>query len=432
MLAQKTTKPGAILAALKNNDLELSDYIDQLEKHFELVEPKIQSFVPEDGRFDRLRHDAIELESKYPDPKSRPPLFGYLIGIKDIFRVDGFPTKAGSNLPPDALYGSEAVSVTQLKNAGALIMGKTVTTEFAYFAPGPTRNPHNLAHTPGGSSSGSAAAVAAGLVPFAFGTQTIGSVNRPASFCGVYGYKPSYNRISKEGVIPLSTSLDHVGFFTPDLASAELAAEILVRDWQSVDRDRQSPQIGIPTGKYLENASSEMLDHFFMLVENLLSNGYSVSKIDAMQDFDNIHERHNLIVAAEAALSHQDLFKTYEELYHTKTSELIRNGQTFTADDLANALAQKNAFSAEISGLMEENNIDLWITPSAPGTAPYGLESTGNPVMNLPWTQSGLPTLTIPAGTAANGLPLGLQLTAKLNQDETLFAWGERIASGIQ
>ncbi len=142
----------------------------------------------------------------------RPPLFGIPIGIKDIFHVNGFSTHAGSRLPPKQLMGEEAKCVSDLKKAGALILGKTVTTEFAYFEPGPTMNPHNPNHTPGGSSSGSAAAVAAGLCPLALGSQTIGSIIRPASFCGVVGYKPSYDRISRDGVIPVSPSLDHIGF----------------------------------------------------------------------------------------------------------------------------------------------------------------------------------------------------------------------------
>ena len=151
--------------------------------------------------------------------------------MKDIFHVKGFLTRAGSGLPVDLLTGPEAESVTQLKQAGALILGKTVTTEFAYFAPGPTRNPRNPAHTPGGSSSGSAAAVGAGLCPLALGTQTIGSILRPASFCGVVGFKPSFGRISSAGVIPFAVSLDHIGFFTQDVAGATLAAAVLCKNW---------------------------------------------------------------------------------------------------------------------------------------------------------------------------------------------------------
>ena len=221
---------------LRSGEIDLLDYLAQLETHFEQREPDVLAFVPENGRFTRLQQEAQQLLAQYPDPAERPPLFGVPIGVKDIFHTAGFVTRAGSHLPPDLFQGEEAASVSQLRQAGALILGKAVTTEFAFFAPGPTRNPHNPAHTPGGSSSGSAAAVAAGLCPFAFGTQTIGSINRPAAYCGVVGFKPSYGRIPTTGVIPLSPSLDHVGFFTSDVAGAEWAASLLFADWQMVRR----------------------------------------------------------------------------------------------------------------------------------------------------------------------------------------------------
>jgi len=206
--------------------------LDQLEARFGARESSVLAFVPEEARFERLRREARILLDRYPQPESRPPLFGVCVGVKDIFHVDGFITRAGSRLPPEILQGAEAESVTQLKAAGALIVGKTVTTEFAYFAPGPTRNPHNAEHTPGGSSSGSAAAVAAGLCSIALGTQTIGSTGRPASFCGVAGYKPSRERISRAGVIPLSPSLDHVGVFAANAADVTQVARLLCRDWR--------------------------------------------------------------------------------------------------------------------------------------------------------------------------------------------------------
>jgi Asp-tRNA(Asn)/Glu-tRNA(Gln) amidotransferase A subunit family amidase len=173
-----------LLSDLKQDDRALWAYLDKLETRLATVEPHVHAFVPEVGRFERLRREAQALLVRYPDPTERPPLFGLLLGVKDIFHVDGLPTQAGSQLPLDVLAGEESAVVTAMRQAGALVLGKTVTAEFAYFAPGPTRNPHNLAHTPGGSSSGSAAAVAANLCPVALGTQTIGSVNRPAAFCG--------------------------------------------------------------------------------------------------------------------------------------------------------------------------------------------------------------------------------------------------------
>ena len=190
------------------------------------------------GRFDRLRREASDLLRRYPDPMARPPLFGALVGVKDIFHVDGFVTRAGSELPPELFAGPEASCVTALRAAGALILGKTVTTQFAYFAPGPTRHPLSTTlgetRTPGGSSSGSAAAVAAGFAPLALGTQTIGSIIRPAAFCGVVGFKPSFGRVATDGVIPLSPSADTVGWLAATLEVAVRSASFGRGGWRAV------------------------------------------------------------------------------------------------------------------------------------------------------------------------------------------------------
>jgi Asp-tRNA(Asn)/Glu-tRNA(Gln) amidotransferase A subunit family amidase len=324
------------------------------------------------------------------------------------------------------LQGSEAPSVTALRQAGALILGKTVTTEFAYFAPGPTRNPHNPAHTPGGSSSGSAAAVGAGLAPLTFGTQTIGSVNRPAAFCGSVGYKPTYNRIDKSGVLPLSISLDHVGIFTNDVAGIELAAGLLCQHWQLVVTEKK-PVLGIPEGLYLQRASEEGRKHFRLVCRRLHDAGFIVKSVEALPDFDKIYERHNLIVAAEAARFHADWFAEHSEKYHPKTAELIQRGQKVTDSQLNKAVAGRAALREKLTQLMDKNGLDLWLSPPAPGAAPVGLGSTGDPVMNLPWTHAGLPTLTLPAGKNKAGLPLGLQLTGRWFGDEAMLSFACQI-----
>ncbi|MEJ2750306.1 MAG: amidase, partial [Anaerolineae bacterium] len=371
--------------------------------------------------------DAQRLLEQCPDPTNRPPLFGLPIGVKDIFHVDGFITRAGSQLPPEILQGDEAKSVTILRQAGVLILGKTVTTEFAYFAPGPTRNPHNPAHTPGGSSSGSAAAVAAGLCPFAFGTQTIGSINRPAAFCGVVGFKPSYGRISTTGVIPLSHSLDHVGFFTNDAAGAELMAGFLCQDWRGPVQSARKPVLGIPEGPYLQHAEPEGLAHFRATCDHLTEAGFIVKAIDPMSDFTEIDRQHRRLMAGEAARFHAQWFAQYEALYHPKTVALIRDGQAYSDDDIVIAQIYKTTLRKRLAGLMDQHGLDLWISPSATGPAPKGLDGTGNPIMNLPWTNAGLPTLTIPSGFSQSGLPIGLQLTGRWQDDEALFAHGKVI-----
>lgn len=427
MTLPDSTKPKALQLGLQVGDIELGEYLSALQKHFEATEPQLLAFLDERNRFQRLKKEAERLERSYPDPNNRPPLYGLPVGIKDIFHVDGFPTRAGSQLPQQSLKGPEAHSVRQLKEAGALVMGKTATTEFAFFAPGPTRNPHNLAHTPGGSSSGSAAAVAAGIVPLALGTQTIGSVIRPASFCGILGFKPSYERISRQGVIPLSPSLDHVGLFAADVATAQLAASLLCRDWQQSTTASMRPILAIPEGAYLENVEADMLAHFQSTVQKLRKAGFWVKSLDPMPDFDEIVERHMRILEAEAAEVHSEWYRLYNQRYHPRTAEMLQRGMQINKERIGADKDAARYFSETLRTLMDLHGIDLWISPAAPGAAPLGLESTGNPIMNLPWTQAGLPALTLPTGIASNGLPLGTQFVADFNRDEELFAWGAEI-----
>ncbi|MBI9045136.1 MAG: amidase [Anaerolineaceae bacterium] len=411
------------LKAIQNNETDLHEVIDQLKTSFEKTEETLFSFLTEDRRFERLHQEAEELYHKYPTPESRPALFGLLIGVKDIFRAKGFETRAGSRLPAELFAGAEAESVSLMKAAGALVMGKTVSTEFAYFAPGKTTNPVNSGHTPGGSSSGSAAAVGAGLAPFAFGSQTIGSISRPASYCGVVGLKPSFGRISREGVIPVSLSVDHVGYFTKNVLSAQFTAPFLYKDWQVKEYPSRKPIVGIPIGPLLDQADEEMLKHFENRVNKLEQAGYQVKRVQAMPDFDEINQRHNAIVAVDAAEVHQDWFKEYRHLYHPKTVELILKGQKTTHEEYQSALPGRGKLRHELSALMNLHQIELWLSPGAQGAAPLGLDSTGLPIMNMPWTHCGFPTLTVPMGINPDGLPLGMQIAADWYQDEFLLEW---------
>jgi Asp-tRNA(Asn)/Glu-tRNA(Gln) amidotransferase A subunit family amidase len=431
MASNIETRLSPLVAELRSGRLGLETYLDQLKAQFVANEERVLAFLPEKDRFGRLRREAAELAERYPEPESRPPLYGVSIGVKDIYHADGFPTTAGSRIPPDLLTGPEAKSVTRLKLAGALIMGKTVTTEFAYFAPGPTRNPYNAKHTPGGSSSGSAASVGAGMCPLALGTQTVGSIVRPASYCGAVGFKPSYARISAKGVIPLAVSVDHMGFFTQDVGGAALVATVLIENWQTetfagaLAGDR--PVLGIPEGPYLQKASPEGLNHFRATQQKLIEAGFEVRPVTAMPDFEEIHTRHNALVAAEAAITHQEWFKDFSGLYHAKTIDLIERGQQVSAAQLEAARAGREQLRGELAALMAEHGIDLWISPSAPGTAPVTLESTGDPVMNLPWTHAGVPAINLPSGFGENKLPLGLQVTAGWHDDEKLLAWAGQL-----
>ena len=419
-----------LIESLRKGELRLPEYLAQVEAHFGEHEPSILAFVPEENRFARLQREADALVLRYPDLIIRPPLFGALVGVKDIFHVEGFVTQAGSQLPSGLLHGTEAKSVIRLKDAGALIFGKTVTTEFAYFSPGPTRNPHNPEHTPGGSSSGSAAAVAAGFCHLALGTQTIGSIIRPAAFCGVVGFKPTYDRISRAGVVPLSPSLDHIGFFTSDVETAKHAASVLIGDWSPVlseveelENTDRKPALGIPEGPYLASASDYALARFNAICDSLTQAGYELRRLPIMDDFQEIRNRHDVIMSAEAAQVHANWFDKYSDLYSAKFTDLIKRGQSVTDSQLQDALKARDDFRNQITQTMSEHKIDLWICPPAVGPAPKGLDSTGDPVMCLPWTQIGFPAINLPAGKNDEGLPMGFQLIGPWNSDEALLAW---------
>jgi Asp-tRNA(Asn)/Glu-tRNA(Gln) amidotransferase A subunit family amidase len=439
--------------ALRSGRVDLEHYIETLFQHVEAVEPEVQALVSEPLRRVRLLEQARRLKTRFPVPSERPPLYGIPVGIKDIFHVEGFLTRAGSQLPPHALaVGSgtvarggamEAAVVTRLRDAGALILGKTVTTEFAYFGPGPTRNPHDLNHTPGGSSSGSAAAVAAGMCPLAVGTQTIGSVIRPAAFCGIVGFKPSYGRIPTDGLILFSASADHVGLFTQDVAGMELAAAVVCDGWQQPSPSSQEAGrgggradrrlvLGVPEGAYLEQASDEGLAAFGGHLMQLEDVGYSVHRVPVLDDIAGIAKRHRQLIAAEIAHVHAAWFDRYRSLYRPRTVEIILEGQAVSAAALSAGRASQMTLRRELQANMSQAGIDLWVTPAAPGPAPQGIGSTGDPAMNLPWTHAGMPAVTLPAGRAANGLPLGLQCVAPFMADERLLLWASELAAALE
>ncbi len=419
------------VTALRSGQLDLLNYVDQALARVEALESQLEALVPEPDRAARLRREALDLQARYPDPARRPPLYGVLLGVKDIFRADGFPTRAGSAVPPEALAGDEASSVRRLRAAGALVLGKTVTAEFAFADPGPTRNPHNLAHTPGGSSSGSAAGVAAGYFPLATGTQTIGSVIRPAAYCGVVGFKPSFGRIATDGVLPVSTALDHVGLFTQDVAGMELAASLLCADWRALpaDADQALPVLGIPVGAYLDQAEAEGRAVFEAQIARLEAAGYSVREIPIFDDINAIAVQTRQVMAFEMAQAHADLYPRFGHLYRPNTLRLIQLGQSLTPDQYAADLAMQRDVRATVIDHMTASGIDLWIAPAATGAAPISTESTGDSAMNLPWTLVGLPVLGLPTGSrSADGLPFGVQIIGAPLNDEQVIRWGDQIA----
>jgi Asp-tRNA(Asn)/Glu-tRNA(Gln) amidotransferase A subunit family amidase len=408
---------------LRVGHTDLVGYVDEMCDRLETLDSHLQAMLPEPGRRSRLRIEAEELQARYPEPAGRPPLYGALVAVKDIFHVSGFVTAAGSAVPPELFAGDEATCVRTLRRAGALILGKSVTTEFAYFEPGPTRNPHNLSHTPGGSSSGSAAAVAAGLSTLSLGTQTIGSVIRPAAFCGIIGFKPSLHRVPTEGLVYFSRTVDQIGFFTQDLAGMASAASVLCEPWKPVPLPVTLPVLGVPAGPYLQQAEPAGLKAFEQHLSKLQGMGCTIRSVPVLEDIEDLNTLHRRMVFAEFAREHAQIYALHAPLYRRRTAEIIEIGKTVGDQELAAGKANCLTLRRELEAAMAQAGIDLWVCPSALGPAPEGIRSTGDPNMNLPWTHAGMPVITLPAGHADNGLPLGLQVVAPFGEDERLLAW---------
>jgi Asp-tRNA(Asn)/Glu-tRNA(Gln) amidotransferase A subunit family amidase len=383
---------------------------------------EVLAFVAEPGRRKRVREQAAAVCRQWAGAAHAPPLYGLPAGVKDVFRVDGVPTRAGSEVPPGVLDGPQAEAVSRLRAAGAVVAGKTATTEFAFFAPGPTRNPRDHAHTPGGSSSGSAAAVAAGLVPLALGTQTIASIIRPAAYCGVAGFRPSYGRVPADGVIAFAPSLDTVGWFAPDVIGLATAAAVLCDGWRPAAAGPGLPVLGIPAGPYLEHAGEAALAAFAATASALRAAGFRVREVPALADFEAAQRQLFVITRYELAREHAARFASYGEFYRPQTAAAIRDGQALTAAEYAAALRGQAALRRELAALTDEAGVDAWITPAATGPAPAGLESTGDPLMSVPWSLAGFPAVSLPAGDVG-GLPVGLQCVARPGQDELLLAF---------
>ena len=413
---------------IKKGELDFIAYMAEMCDRVEKLDSQVEAMLPESERRSRLIAEAKELQARFADIDEKPPLYGTLVAVKDIFHTSGFVTRAGAAIPPELIAGPEATCVSWLRKAGALILGKSVTTEFAYFEPGPTRNPHNLAHTPGGSSSGSAAATAAGFCTLALGTQTVGSVIRPAAFCGIVGFKPTLYRIPTTGLVYFSRTVDHIGFFTQDIAGMRLAATILCQAWRPVPEPDTLPVLGVPVGPYLEQAEPEALKAFEHRVAELEDIGCVIKRVPSFSDLQHINRMHLTMISAEFAEEHRKIYAEYAELYRPLTAELIEAGKKVGNDKLSVARANSNRLRALLCEQMDQEGIDLWICPSALGPAPYGIQSTGSPNMNLVWTHAGMPVVTLPAGRAQNGLPLGLQIVGSFGADEYLLAWCQMLS----
>jgi Asp-tRNA(Asn)/Glu-tRNA(Gln) amidotransferase A subunit family amidase len=332
------------------------------------------------------------------------PLRGVPVGVKDIVDVAGLPTECGSPLRRGRIAASDAWLVDRLRQAGAIPLGKTVTTEFAYFHPGPTRNPHNLAHTPGGSSSGSAAAVAAGVVPLALGSQTAGSLTRPASFCGVAAYVAPVGAWSTRGFTGLSPSLDAPGLITAGVT--DLAAAV-----EAVDGTRAEVPDGrsvlVWRGTELADVDPAMLDALDRTGRALTAAGAETNYLVGQVRTPELADTHATVMAYEAARS-LAAEAEHPEALSTPLRELLERGRRTPEGEYRTAQDTARTARARILDLL--TRVDVILAPAAPGPAPHGLDSTGSPVLSRPWQLLGLPVVTVPGHRDPHGMPLGLQL----------------------
>jgi aspartyl-tRNA(Asn)/glutamyl-tRNA(Gln) amidotransferase subunit A len=355
----------------------------------------------------------------------RGPLHGIPLAVKDIFHVAGLPTTAGARPFAHSRPGADATSVALLRAAGAIVLGKTHTTQFAYRDPAPTRNPWNLAHTPGGSSAGSAAAVAARMVPLALGSQTVGSVLRPAAYCGVVGFKPTHGLVPTAGVIPLAWSLDHVGVFTRSVADAALAFSLLAR--RSVVAEPGGPPRLALAPELLRRASPEVAAHVQATADAFVRAGATLTEVRLPPSFGAIHAAGQTVLEAEAAAYHEPLFAKHADDYGPEIRKLVETGRTISATAYLGANRARLAWSEEVMELLAAH--DALLSPTAPAPAPEGLASTGDASLCAPWSFAGVPAISLPSGLTPSGLPLAIQLVQAAGASARLLsvaAWCER------
>jgi Asp-tRNA(Asn)/Glu-tRNA(Gln) amidotransferase A subunit family amidase len=344
------------------------------------------------------------------------PLSGIAVGIKDIFDTSDMPTTYGSPIYGNHQPKTDAALVSMLRRSGATIAAKTVTTEFAFFHPGPTRNPHNFAYSPGGSSSGSVAGVAAGYFPAAIGTQTGGSVIRPAAYCGVAGYKPSFGLFPVTGSKCFSWSLDTVGFFAATVADAAFIATSCSGFDMRVDAKKPSPpRIGVYRSHVFDQASAGMQDAFETSIRLAERAGARVTEITPLKALNKAYNAHPIIQNHEAALACAGELQNHVDMMSEKLCCTLEAGQQISIEDYNEA--QRVAKEARQATHALFTDIDILLTPSAPDIAPFGIETTGEPTFNKVWTLLGLPCVSVPGLVDQHNMPLGMQIIAPYGQD---------------
>jgi Asp-tRNA(Asn)/Glu-tRNA(Gln) amidotransferase A subunit family amidase len=417
-------------ADIRDGRISSVELVTDCLKRIEELDPEVQAWAFLDAGHALRQAQALDLRRQ--DGGALGALHGVPIGIKDIFDTGDMPTELGSPLWAGRTPRRDAAAVARLREAGAVIMGKTVTTEYAYFHPGKTTNPHDPGRTPGGSSSGSAAAVAAAMVPGAIGSQTNGSVIRPAAFCGVVGFKPTHGLIPRTGALMLSRTLDHVGVFARTVEDVALLAETLAGfdpddpDSRPVARPPFAavagsepplpPRFAFVRSPAWTYAEPMLGDAFAELVDAL---GEQASTVELGASFDQAIDLHRTVMEAEMA---HNLHRDYEQgrdRLSAPLRQIIERGREWRAVDHLRAVAAIEPLNNALAGVFDE--YDAILTPAAPGEAPRGLESTGNPAFCTVWTYLGTPAVTLPLLRSEAGLPIGVQLVGRRGNDARLL-----------
>ena len=372
------------------------------------------------------------------------PIHGVPVGLKDIFYTAGMLTACGSKVYADFVPEFDATSVAKIKDAGGIILGKAVTTEFATSDPSPTRNPWNLEHTPGGSSSGSSAAVASRMAPAALGSQTGGSTCRPAAYNGIVGLKPTYGRISRYGVVPVSWSLDHVGILTRTVADAALMLEVLsgedgndpgslrlpVPDFTQQMNEAAAgrpPRIGLVREYFEDYATPEIWAHTEAVAHQLALAGAEVVELPLPESFAWAHSMQRIVMNVECAAFHQANHRKRAADYGPRIRAGIETGLITPPATYLKALRLRREFRAAMSQMASQ--VDVVMTPATPSPAPKDLTTTGDAAFQSPWTAAGLPTVVVPSGLSDMGMPMAVQFGAPIAEEGRLLGaalWGER------
>ena len=409
---------------MRDGQLPAEDYANALLARIDASEPELKAWVTIDREdvLSSARQRQEELDSGKPSGIMQ----GIPVGLKDIFYTAGMKTTACSRIYADFVPQYDATCVARLKEAGAIVMGKAVTTEFATSDPSPSRNPWNLAHTPGGSSSGSSVAVASGMCPAALGSQTGGSTCRPAAYNGIVGLKPTYGRISRYGVVPVSWSLDTVGILVRTVTDAAIllqamaghdpndpgSAEEPVPDFLSeMDRHNGPPRLGLLSkGYFFDRSTEEVQKHTRDIAAQLAQAGAIIEEIELPDSFAAAPDVQRVVMNVECAAFHEEFFRTRADEYGPRLRANIEMGLLIPSTTYLQAQRLRREFRRDLTAVAQQ--VDALLMPATPAPAPRDLNTTGDAAFQAPWTSAGLPTVVVPSGLSESGLPLGIQLAS--------------------